>query len=270
MKRRNVLLGLGALAFGSGASSFAAVNNEVGPTGDLQVLADRKLVVRSIKPTENNEAGSPNRSSDIKLEDSGSLPQINTTARSKLPLGYTLNQSSEQNENFAFNAAFEGNGDGGGTNAKFADAFLIENQSSGSRDIQISYKNSDQSNSGYGDDTADTYGGGGSSALHPEEAQQIYKFEVGYDGDLSTATTGTLLSPDPSSETDNHQGANSVTLQAGGLLGIQINYKTTATSVQTGNALHARVNEVATDNIFGTTGAYVDTLDTVYVQDVTP
>lgn len=270
MKRRNLLLGGAALLFGSGATSFAAVNSEVDPTADLQVLADRKLVVRSIKPDENGAAGSPNRSADISLEDSGSLTDINNTARSSLPTGNTLNQTSEQNSDFGFNAAFESNRGGGGTTGKFSDIFLIENLASGARDIQISYKNKDQSVSGYGNDAADAYGNGSSSLMDPQEVQQIYTFQIGFDSDVtSNNQTGDRISPPPGDTSDNHQGTT-VTLGAGGLLGVQLAYDTSSNSNYNSDKLAARVNEVATDNIFGASGAYVDMLDTIFVQDVTP
>ena len=201
VKRRTTVLGLGALAMGSGAAfTSAAFQNSVDADADMRVVVDQQLIARAGEKfdglsvgdatTENGTfiakvSAEPNTPTptDILFEDetiNGYTSVTDDSSSDRIPTPAAVVNDGE-NGDFAFAIATDINDD-----VTYDDLIEVENQSEETADVGITF-------AGFGADASDV-GGGGEEAV----ATEIYRFEADDDGttQISTDDSGWISSAD--------------------------------------------------------------------------
>jgi len=230
-KRRRVLVGLGALMFGSGAMTVqAGFNNSVNPTGDMRVVADGRVVVEpGIMFRDGTEPGSdfnPNAVGsfdgvnvyDSSLTDffggvdNAGLSGIDPGDVPAAAIDETVNGDITLQTAVGIGATGQiGNGSRG--------VLQVRNTTESARDIAIRY-------SSFGEDVS-------SNDVTQADVAGIFEFKAG--------DNGTQISPDPGATTgktalgilDTPQVvANTVTVSSGGTVQIYMAYDTRAESIE--------------------------------------
>ena len=305
-KRRNVIMGLGALAFGSGAlSSVAGFSGDLAePESDFRVIADAALRVRSARDGSDNpivsgqnpasEFGSLG-SSDLNVTDDGyssdystfesdNLNSLISDIGSPAALGTEINQQA--NDNLAIRLGLSLRLDDN------LDPFIeIQNQSDTNYNIGINYAENDGSNNisngnnGYGSNVYTPNDGSDATAndisnneVSRQLVQTVYQWRLdGADyngrndvGSLSSdaGSDGDLISPDPSTTTgDPDETDTTVTLSSGELIMVKLDFNTTSTNINSID-VPGQINSAAGGGGSSpwATNDLVDLLDKVYIQ----
>lgn len=200
-KRRNVMLGLGALAFGSGATfvSGAFDGQVTSPTAELQVLADARLTVRA---PDTIPAGDPDGfSGATNAVKKSPLDDFTDTEFDRENLPTAQIHDTDVNSDFIIRAGVTT-----GEDVSFDGIMEIINEDGEPHDVGISYGDYDGGQDGtesdpdgYGSDV-NTSEWDDSSELDPKDVQDIYQFRVPDDSDYlppAASSSEKLLSPSP-------------------------------------------------------------------------
>lgn len=247
--RRKTVLGLGALATGSGAVfSSAAFNNSVNPSSDMRVVVDEKLTLEPgilFRDGSNADDGfgpsasTPPGSETLQDQSSSSLFGGNTNAGlenispSDLPAA-AINDDVDGNLFLEVAVAL-------GADDKIGDAsngvFQVRNDTNSSQDIAIRFPTFGEQANGDTDDVTET------------QAVETFRFFDSSDAQIST--------DDPT--TDPQTVDNSVTVSPGGIEQIYVDYNTTTYE----SALETAAG--ISGNPFQQQTATVDLVDTISV-----
>lgn len=209
-KRRNVILGMGALAFGSGAlSANAAFQNSVTPDGDMRVIVDEELVVEAgaafrdgsgnYQSTVNNPKFNGTDNKDFFNVDNSSLSQGQDDGglggdldKSQLPAAHVNDQT---NDDLIIKTAVPlGNSPNQWT---FPDLLQVRNESTSKVHVGIKYDlfGVDTTNGDGG--TQGSYGGNVSEGYVPQDPTTddvgVYSFVAGSSAD-DTAVSNKQIS----------------------------------------------------------------------------
>lgn len=251
-KRRNIILGMGALAMGSGAvvTQAAFSGNVVSPSADMQVIADALRI-------------QPLSQSDSSVSFESSVSSADSFTRDQLP-------RLEVSENTANDSLGLSLGAGTGVAHTFGgsgtEPLEIVNDTSTSYDVKINYADdstkSSADNWGYGadvnDSTASSNDPSSTNQLSYERVNGIFIFETSGNQD----TSATQISPSGT----NVEGTT-VTLAAGESASILVKVDTTSSldgQSDTG-AINSAIGTGASSP-WGTGNGWLDLLDTVYVE----
>lgn len=200
-KRRSVILGLGALATGSGAVSLSGAfsSNVTNPGAELQVLADARLRVKA--PTTIPTGDPTGYSGTTAAVKKDPLDAFTDTAFDRANLPTAQIHQTNENDNYLMRAGVTT-----GTDTAFRGIMEIVNEDGVSHDVGINYGDYDggvdgteSDPHGYGSDV-DTTAWGNSNTLDPKDVQEIYQFRVPDDTNYlpaSASASEKLLSPDP-------------------------------------------------------------------------
>ena len=196
-KRRSMILGLGALAMGSGAAfTSAAFENSVDAGADMRVIVDERLIVRAGDLFDDLSAGEFNDSGDqftaVVSEDGEDTPTDILFGETTIDDGDTYESvlaedederiptpaavvNDGENGNFAFAIAVDLNDD-----VSFNDLIEIENQFEDSVEAGITFAD-------FGDDASDVSGSpGGEETV----ATKVYRFKDSDENHISTDSDG--------------------------------------------------------------------------------
>lgn len=249
------MLGLGALAFGSGAVTMSGAfsSNVTNPTAELQVLADARLVVRAPATIPSGDpSGFTGTTAAVKKDplDSFTDPAFE---RTNLPTAQ-IHQTAE-NDNYQIRAGVTT-----GTDTAFRGIMEIVNNDGSSHDVGINYADYDSpsTTNGYGSDV-DTSSWGVSSTLDRQDVQEIYQFRVPNDASYlpsSASAAEYLLSPDPTVDSDKY--SQTITIGNGESAILVLDYNT---SGKTGT-----INNAATGGNPFQASTYVSLLDSLWVE----
>lgn len=200
-KRRNVMLGLGALAFGSGAVSVSGAfdSSVTEPTAELQVLADARV---RVKAPSTIPSGDPDGfSSTTAAEKKDPLDDFTDSAFERTNLPTAQIHETDENDAYTMRAGVTT-----GESAAFRGIMEISNEDGTSHDVGINYGDYDGGTDGtesdpdgYGSDV-DTSAWDDSNTLDPKDVQEIYQFRIPDDSDYLPAAASSsekLISPDP-------------------------------------------------------------------------
>ena len=184
VKRRTTILGLGALAMGSGAAfTSAAFQNSVAPESDLRVVVEENLEVRKGPGFDDSD---PEYIDDPDFFDGGDIDESGAFEEDETPLAYV---NDDVNDDLVIKAAQ----DVGVSSFRFEEIIEISNQTTEAVDVGIAY-----------DRDADQYGDDVDSPLSFEVGQRVYQFEANELGDGSSPTFnaggGDLISPEPGAD----------------------------------------------------------------------
>ena len=256
--RRKTLVGLGALATGSGAIfSSAAFSNSVSPTSDLRVVVEENLEVRKGPGFDVTSSVYTNESAffdgdDIDDSASGAFNS------SSPALAYV---NDDVNDNLVIKAAQNV----GVPSFTFSEIIEIGNTTADPVDVGIAYDRG-ASSSQYGDDVEN-------GNLGYDVAQRVYQFQANSldSGNAVNyaAGSGNLISPDPngagvtagtnnSVSEDNDKPAAAVTIPSGDILSIDLVVDTASDST-------AIEDEAGLSGDFGSDRGTVDILDAITV-----
>lgn len=215
-KRRTTILGLGALAMGSGAAfTSATFQNSVDADADFRVRVDQALVVEAGAAFEDDGsvAGDVTEDRFINPDHTGaSVGDDFYAGESELgdvfdeqgededpPLA-TVSKRDETNngtlETYAAVDFLNVDGDGGNS-VTFEDILQVRNESGHTVEVGIAYdrdEGEDGSPGQYGDDV-----GGGNNEVEFDIVQEVYQFKVD-GGETTRGNGGDLISPEPGSE----------------------------------------------------------------------
>lgn len=252
-KRRSVMLGLGALAFGSGAVTMSgAFSSDVtNPSAELQVLADARMVVRAPATIPSGDpSGFTGTTAAVKKDplDSFADPAFD---RASLPTAQI--HQTDENDNYLMRAGVTT-----GEDAAFRGIMEIANNDGTSHDVGINYADYDSSTEGYGSDV-DTASWGVSNTLDRQDVQEIYQFKVPNDASYlpsSAAAAEYLLSPDPTVDSDKYKETITIGNGESAILVLDFN-----TSGKTGT-----INNAATGGNPFQASTYVSLLDSLWVE----
>lgn len=181
-KRRSVILGLGALAMGSGALSVqATLSNQTNPTANFSVVAAPQLKVRKGAgfASESNYYGTGDTGESF-IDSSGIV--FSSISPADLPLAY-----ADDSENADLDIQI------GRLNTSsevlFPDLLEVENTGSTTESIGVEYAGGYAPKNSAQPWFADTYSLADNSNITKGDIQQIFQFEE--------ASGSTRLSPDP-------------------------------------------------------------------------
>lgn len=226
------MLGLGALAFGSGATTFSGAfsSDFASPQADLRVIADAGLRVRSARDTagspivvSENPASSVSgdlTSGDLDISDTGSLSTDFSSFKTNVidplitnpgkPTAAALEINEGTNNELGIRSAFSNRLTG-----SIAPLLEVVNNTGSAYNIKINYAENDDTNTdqiesgqenGYG---ADVNAGAGESdyttsasdELSRQEVQGIYQFRLddtsAGNNTVTSTQAGSFIGPDP-------------------------------------------------------------------------
>lgn len=256
-KRRSVILGLGALATGSGAviTSGAFAGQVTNPSAELQVIADARLLVRAPASPPTKDTASWIDTTAKSPLDSFSDPAFE---RTKLPTAQI--HDTNQNDNYVIRAGVKT-----GESNTFDSIMEIKNEDGVAHDVGINYGDYDDgSTHGYGSDVdANTWDTGDASAIDRKDVQEMYQFRIPDNADYlpdSTASGQKLLSPDPGDSDDSDKYSETVTVGAGESAYVVLQFDTI------GKAGH--INNAATGGNPFEAGTYVSLLNSIWVEAI--
>lgn len=305
-KRRSVVLGLGAMAFGSGAVSMSGAfsTDFASPQGDLRVIADAGLRVRSARDANGNPIVASNvtaaeldvsSSSNFDIQDTGSLSTDFSTFFSNTveplitspgqPEAAALEINEGVNDELGIRSAFSNR-----LNGEVSPLLEISNNTGSTQTIRISYATNDGTNldqidstgqNGYGadvnavEDTSGEYASSGANELSRQEVQGIYQFRTDDTSNPRNTIGSTqlkLLSPDPTfdgSTSPADEGANTHDLASGDTMFVKMDFNTDAADLDGDSSnenLTGIINSAAGagGNVFAD-NSNLDLLNTIYV-----
>ena len=248
-KRRSVMLGLGALATGSGAvfASGAFEGNVVDPEADFRILSDALRIEAGSESDDNIDY--------VDLEGDDEFTEFGNSPFDREGLPHAEVAENRINDELALQVGQETR-----SSYTFGEILHVTNDTSTTYDVGFNYAAdvSEEGNDyGYG---ADAGNEGNADNILFENVNDIFQFEDNGDGDTSG---GTLISADPgASGNDRGLAANTVSLDPGETMKVDLTVDTTD---YTGN-----INSVAAsgDNTgpWAEAANFVDLLDTVFVE----
>jgi len=248
-KRRSVMLGLGALATGSGAvfTSGAFEGNVVDPEADFRILSDALRI----------EAGSDSDGNIdyVDLEGDDDFTDFGNHPFDRDGLPHAEVAENRINDELALQVGQETR-----SSYTFDEILHVTNDTSTTYDVGFNYAadvSEEGDDYGYG---ADAGGDGSSDNILFENVNDIFQFE---DNDGGDTGGDTLISADPDASSDDRGlAANTVSLDPGETMLVDLTVDTTD---YTGD-----INSVAAsgDNTgpWGEAANFVDLLDTVFVK----
>ncbi|WP_133304615.1 hypothetical protein [Halonotius aquaticus] len=199
MKRRNALLGLGALATGSGAiSTTASIVNSIETTSELGIVVRPRVEVRAGKAFNDDGSVKSRYQSHYLPYDSNSSffddtsDTLDNIDKSELPVATVNRRDQYVNENVKLQVAFDLRRDS--DTFRFENILEVENYGGESQKIGIAYDRTDTTydpNGQYGEQV--TLGGSvDNSDLTGHDVRWVYSFIV---PDRFTDTGPTKISP---------------------------------------------------------------------------
>ena len=225
MKRRNLMIGLGILATGSGAATLsgAALSNTVSPTADFRINVEGGLVVRAGSnfpdSINSSETGVGTDNAEYILSEDTTDAAVFESLDDKTSV--TAVADTEQNGDLNIGLAFPFSEIEGGSSATFnyPNLLEVENNSNSPVDVAVAYQNEDSSSisdttdSGHGFETgigspAVSETGNGTDKLSFDQVANMFQFDSG----------GTAVSPagDDSQSNSNQSIPGSVSVDANG------------------------------------------------------
>ncbi len=209
-KRRNVLAGLGALAFGSGAMTMSGAfsGNASTPESDLRVIADAQLRVRAARggSGSDNIVADYNTGSNVSSTSSGNrtlqADDVNVTEKDLYgswddfynnsieglidspgaPRAVGLEINDGENDNLGLRLGVTN-----GITASFEPLLEVVNNSNNTHDVGIHYADNSTTNDslsgethGYGGDVdiGGSYTADGTNTVSRQVVQEIYQFKI--------------------------------------------------------------------------------------------
>ena len=203
MNRRNFILGLGTAATLSGAASVtgAALNNQVNPTANFQIVATDELTVERNAALDSNALSNNNNYSDTTVsafdhanatEDPSITPNMTINSSTNGDLGMAFATPNDNGSAFNRNESFGGTTPYNGTNADPENGgavgpIQVVNDGGATKDVGVEYILGADYNSGN---------------MTADDVAQLFTFNIGGTKISPDATTSTINGSSPGYQND--------------------------------------------------------------------